>query len=144
MKLRLLTAVLTVAALTCSVEAADLKNCDDINSTRERTECLQSNLVLLNSSYETVARELRAAVADLKETRERFDKELATLREEVRILKERPTPDLQNVLTHGSRVQIESVGIFDKAFCLDHNTHNSNHIQGWLCHDNQVWKLNRK
>jgi hypothetical protein len=48
-----------------SASAVDLKDCST-GATEKRLVCMQENIVLLNSSYQTVAAELRSAVKDLK------------------------------------------------------------------------------
>lgn len=138
------SAALTAAFLTLVTPAlaVDLKNCDDINSTRDRTECLQANLVLLNSSYQTVAAELRSAVQALQEENRRQTREIETLREELRQIKPSPPPDLSNYVTYGTTVQLQSQ--VWGTHCLDHNTHNASHIQGWPCNDVQKWVLHKK
>jgi len=49
---------------TSIANAVDLKDCSK-GTTNQRLACQEANTVLLNSSYQTVAAELRQAVADL-------------------------------------------------------------------------------
>ena len=137
----MLTAALAAGIVPAA--AADLKNCNEINSTRDRTECLNANLILLNSSYETVARELREAVAAAKETNKTLQGQIDDLRRDIANIKPTPPPDLSSYIAYGAKVQLESVGVFDKQFCLDHDSNNSSHVQGWLCSGAQKWQLNK-
>ncbi len=49
---------------TASAGAADLQSCKQ-GSTKHRLACLEQNIIVLNSSYEKVATELRQAVVDI-------------------------------------------------------------------------------
>jgi len=110
----------TVLFITSPASAVELKPCGKITSVPEKISCLDSNIVLLNSSYEAVAKELRAAVITLNE---RVDK-----------IKSAPAPDLSNYVQFGSsRVRLHSQAW--STHCVDHDTGNADHIQARPCNE---------
>ena len=112
------TAITLFAASPAS--AVELKNCEKITSVPEKISCLDSNIVLLNSSYQAVAKELRAAVVTLNE---RLDN-----------IKPAPTPDLSNYVQFGSsKVRLHSQAW--STHCVDHDTGNADHIQARPCNE---------
>jgi len=139
------TCLLTIVFLLASplsAGAVNLKDCDEVGGTRDRTECLQGNLYLLNSAFEAVTRELRKSTSDMRAEIIVLNQQVADLKAELGKIKPTPMPDLSNFITNGATVQIESLVWGGE--CLDHNTSNTGHIQSWKCHDLQRWKLNRK
>ena len=98
-----------------SALAVDLKDCSK-GTTKTRLACLQSNIVLLNSSYQTVAAELRKDVSDLQN-------QVATLTDKVNKLPPPPNlddyvkkADIADVVRKGKPVRI---GPVDSERCLD-------------------------
>jgi hypothetical protein len=61
-----------------AAQAVQLKDCSQ-GTTAERITCLQDNIVLLNSSHEAVAAELRKDIADLKNTVNTLNTQVTTL-----------------------------------------------------------------
>lgn len=112
------------AALAAPAKAVDLADCSK-GATRARLTCLQKNIVLLNSSYQTVAAELRAAVADLKKQTP-------------------PPPNLSGFVQYGTKIRLRSTAW--GGTCLDHDTKDAGHIQGWACNDSgaQDWTVDRR
>jgi hypothetical protein len=103
-----------------SAFAVELTKCEKITSVPDKITCLNSNIVLLNSSYETVAKELRAAVI--------------ALNERVDVIKPGPAPDLSNYVQFGiSRVRLHSQAW--STHCVDHDTGNADHIQARTCNE---------
>lgn len=93
--MRILTGMAVALFVTTQsgfANAVEMKDCNDLNSTRDRTECLQSNLVLLNAAFQVVTRELRDAVRKSSDLEVLFRKEIDDLRSEVRAIKP-PTND---------------------------------------------------
>ena len=41
---------------------ADIKDCSKINAVKDRMDCIEKNLALVNSALEAVAKELRSAI----------------------------------------------------------------------------------
>lgn len=46
--------------------AAQLKPCSGINAVKERLDCVEGNVALVNATLETVAAELRKAIGEIK------------------------------------------------------------------------------
>lgn len=100
-----------VAGTATSASAVELKNCNDINSTRDRTECLQGNFVLLNAAFETVTRELREATRTSRETEASLRKEIDDLRKIVADIKV-PTPnDIKGIVDNAIVSSLKGVKI---------------------------------
>ena len=66
-------AVLLLVFANSQAGAVDLEKCSQ-PSVPDKISCLNRNVVLLNSSYETVARELRTAVVALQAVDEALTK----------------------------------------------------------------------
>ncbi len=127
-----LTMIAMLMALTVSANAVDLVDCSK-GGTKVRLACLQKNVILLNSSYQTVTAELRSEVADLK-------KQIAG----IQIPPPPPPPNLSGFVRYGSKIRLRSNAW--GGTCLDHDTKDAGHIQGWSCNDSgaQDWTVDQR
>jgi hypothetical protein len=103
----ILLAAALLIGMTPVANAVGLKDCSK-GTTGQRLACLQANTVLLNSSYQTVAAELRQEAADLK-------KKLGDLQKTVDAIK---MPDLSNVVRWNDSFKLG----FDVNRCLTYPT----------------------
>jgi hypothetical protein len=108
-----------------SAHAVELQDCSK-GTTKARLDCLQANTVLLNSSYQTVAAELRKSVADLRTQIGGLNQKLVDLNAKVDAIKLPPPPDLSGVVRRGQSFKLG----FDRDRCLSFATGVTGNLAG--------------
>ena len=118
---------LTVLALVAgqSAHAVGLHDCSK-GTTETRLACMQTNTILLNSSYQTVAGELRKAVGDLQTRIIDLNKKLTDLNKKVDEIKTPPLPDLSGFVRRDQPLRLG----FDQNRCLSYATGVSGAVVG--------------
>jgi hypothetical protein len=135
MRIALALAILTTSL---SIASASPSHAADVGRTAA-DPCrgtTQKKVACLEEKYAVV-------VAELKETRQ----SVAGLRDSVSALKDEVASlkkSAQGTIHFGDKVQLQS--LVHSGVCLDHNTHNAGHIQGWGCGapPAQAWRLNSR
>ena len=85
--------------------------------------------------------ELKASDAELKSAVEDLKKQVAAIPQPV---PPPPAPDLSGFVRYGAKIRLRSGAWGGK--CLDHDTHNADHVQGWDCNDSgaQDWSVEKR
>jgi len=85
--------------------------------------------------------ELKASDAELRSALEDLKKQVAAIPQPV---PPPPAPDLSGVVRYGAKIRLRSGAWGGK--CLDHDTHNADHVQGWDCNDSgaQDWTVEKR
>lgn len=135
-RIAIAVSIMTCTLVTAKANAADLENCANYPEYQQKTDCLYKNEVLLNSVLQVTVAELRKSVQDLQG-------DVSNLKIEVQTLKSN-APDLSKYFKVDDQVKLLSNAW--GGTCIDNDTHDAGHIQGWGCTDHdaaQNWTLKR-